>query len=161
MSCFRQFSNGMIHFSFLLITFLFQMMKDEKYILVDSEESLANLLADLEQYDMAAVDTEADSMYHYTARLCLIQITIGEHHYIVDPLCGLDLAPLFKARAMQTLIFGRTAPRACRFGQRIFWRRTQKGKPESRLDDSTTFAGHVRIRHPRHILSTRTLCDIS
>ena len=81
------------------------MIKDEKYILVDSEESLANLLADLEQYDMAAVDTEADSMYHYTARLCLIQITIGEHHYIVDPLCGLDLAPLFKARAMQTLIF--------------------------------------------------------
>jgi ribonuclease D len=81
------------------------MIKDEKYILVDSEESLAALLADLEQYDMAAVDTEADSMYHYTARLCLIQITIGEHHYIVDPLCGLDLAPLFKARAMQTLIF--------------------------------------------------------
>ena len=81
------------------------MIKDEKYILVDSEESLANLLADLELYDMAAVDTEADSMYHYTARLCLIQITIGEHHYIVDPLCGLDLAPLFKARAMQTLIF--------------------------------------------------------
>ena len=53
------------------------MIKDEKYILVDSEESLANLLADLELYDMAAVDTEADSMYHYTARLCLIQITIG------------------------------------------------------------------------------------
>ena len=90
------------------------MMKDEKYILVDSEESLANLLADLEQYDMAAVDTEADSMYHYTARLCLIQITIGEHHYIVDPLCGLDLAPLFKARAMQTLIFhgARSSPQS-------------------------------------------------
>jgi len=81
------------------------MMQDEKYILVDSEESLADLLKDLELYDMAAVDTEADSMYHYTARLCLIQITIGDHHYIVDPLCGLDLAPLFKARAMQTLIF--------------------------------------------------------
>ncbi|WP_407444647.1 ribonuclease D [Fibrobacter sp.] len=80
-------------------------MQDEKYILVDSEESLANLLADLDLYDMAAVDTEADSMYHYSARLCLIQITIGEHHYIVDPLCGVDLAPLFKARAMQTLIF--------------------------------------------------------
>ena len=82
-----------------------RMLQDEKYILVDSEESLANLLKDLDLYDMAAVDTEADSMYHYTTRLCLIQITIGEHHYIVDPLCGLDLAPLFKARAMQTLIF--------------------------------------------------------
>ena len=37
-------------------------MQDEKYILVDSEESLANLLADLELYEMAAVDTEADSI---------------------------------------------------------------------------------------------------
>lgn len=81
------------------------MMQVEKYILVDSEETLANLLLDLENYEMAAVDTEADSMYHYTTRLCLIQITIGDHHYIVDPLCGLDLQPLFKARAMQTLIF--------------------------------------------------------
>ena len=80
-------------------------MQNEKYILVDNAESLASLLADLEQYDMAAVDTEADSMHHYIARLCLIQITIGEHHYIVDPLCGLDLAPLFKATAMQTVIF--------------------------------------------------------
>ena len=80
-------------------------MQNEKYILVDNAESRASLLADLEQYDMAAVDTEADSMHHYIARLCLIQITIGEHHYIVDPLCGLDLAPLFKATAMQTVIF--------------------------------------------------------
>ena len=80
-------------------------MQNEKYILVDNEESLANLLADLEQYDMAAVDTEADSMHHYVARLCLIQITIGEHHYIVDPLCDTDISPLFKTRAMQTVIF--------------------------------------------------------
>ena len=81
------------------------MVQNEKYILVDSEESLAGLLGDLEFYDMAAVDTEADSMHHYQARLCLIQITIGEHHYIVDPLCGVDISPLFKTRAMQTVIF--------------------------------------------------------
>ena len=80
-------------------------MQNEKYILVDSEESLANLLADLDQFDMAAVDTEADSMHHYHARLCLIQITIGEHHYIVDPLCGVDISPLFSTKAMQTVIF--------------------------------------------------------
>jgi len=81
------------------------MLQNEKYILVDSEESLTGLLQDLELYDMAAVDTEADSMHHYEAKLCLIQITIGDHHYIVDPLCGLDILPLFKAKAMQTLIF--------------------------------------------------------
>lgn len=80
-------------------------MQNEKYILVDNEESLANLVADLELYDMAAVDTEADSMHHYHARLCLIQITIGEHHYIVDPLCGVDISPLFSTKAMQTVIF--------------------------------------------------------
>ena len=81
------------------------MLQNEKYILVDSEEALANLLADLDQYDMAAVDTEADSMHHYPARLCLIHITIGEPPYIVDPLCNLDISPLFQAKAMQTLIF--------------------------------------------------------
>ena len=80
-------------------------MQNEKYILVDSEESLASLIADLGLYDMAAVDTEADSMHHYHARLCLIQITIGEHHYIVDPLCGVDISPLFATKAMQTVIF--------------------------------------------------------
>ena len=52
------------------------MLQNEKYILVDNEESLAKLLEDLDLYDMAAVDTEADSMHHYLARLCLIQITI-------------------------------------------------------------------------------------
>ena len=80
-------------------------MQNEKYILVDNEGSLASLVADLELYDMAAVDTEADSMHHYHARLCLIQITIGEHHYIVDPLCGVDISPLFSTKAMQTVIF--------------------------------------------------------
>ncbi len=81
------------------------MLQNEKYILVDNKESLANLLADLELYDMAAVDTEADSMHHYLARLCLIQITIGEHHYIVDPLCSVDISPIFSTKAMQTVIF--------------------------------------------------------
>lgn len=104
------------------------MIQDEKYILVDSEESLANLLADLELYDMAAVDTEADSMYHYAARLCLIQITIGEHHYIVDPLCGIDLAPLFKARAMQTLIF-----HGADYDLRLLWQ-TYEFSPKSIFD---------------------------
>ena len=81
------------------------MLQNEKFILVDNEEALTGLLQDLDQHEMAAVDTEADSMHHYLARLCLIQITIGDHHYIVDPLCGLDISPLFKAKAMQTLIF--------------------------------------------------------
>lgn len=80
-------------------------MVNDPYILVSDEKSLANLIEDLSHYELAAVDTEADSMYHYAVRLCLIQITIGEHHYIVDPLAPFDLSPIFKMPAMQHLIF--------------------------------------------------------
>ena len=114
------------------------MMQDEKYILVDSEETLSALLLDLENYDMAAVDTEADSMYHYTTRLCLIQITIGEHHYIVDPLCGLDLQPLFKARAMQTLIF-----HGADYDLRLLWQ--TYGFAPKRIFDTMIAEGHLGL----------------
>lgn len=80
------------------------MLRNEKYILVDNEDSLVKLLADLDQYDVAAVDTERNSRHHYPVRLCLLQIAVGKHYYIVDSLCGLNFDALFKTRAMQTLI---------------------------------------------------------
>lgn len=79
-------------------------MVNDPYILVADQESLDKLIEDLSLYEIAAVDTEADSMYHYTVRLCLIQITIGEHHYIVDPFAPIDITPIFKTRAMNSLI---------------------------------------------------------
>ncbi len=80
-------------------------MVNDPYILVEDEETLSALLEDLSHYEMAAVDTEADSMYHYNVRLCLVQITIGEHHYIVDPFAPIDIRPIFQTKAMNTLIF--------------------------------------------------------
>jgi ribonuclease D len=77
----------------------------ESYTLVNSQEGLNILLNELDLYDIAAVDTEADSMYHYSVRLCLIQITLGDHHWIIDPLSGIDVKPIFSTRAMQTIIF--------------------------------------------------------
>ena len=41
-----------------------------------------------------AVDTEADSFYHYQERVCLVQITAGGRDWLVDPLRGLDIRPL-------------------------------------------------------------------
>lgn len=79
-------------------------MANDPYILVSDKESLENLVEDLSHYEIAAVDTEADSMYHYSVRLCLVQITIGEHHYIVDPLAPFDIRPIFKTRAMNNII---------------------------------------------------------
>lgn len=76
----------------------------DPYILVADEESFGKLLEDLSHYEIAAVDTEADSMYHYTVRLCLIQITVGEHCYIVDPFAPIPVERLFETRAMNHLI---------------------------------------------------------
>lgn len=75
-----------------------------EYTLVNSPETLRQLLDCLELYDMAAVDTEADSMHHYRMRLCLIQITVGETNWLLDPLSELDLTPVFKTKAMQILL---------------------------------------------------------
>lgn len=79
-------------------------MVNDPYILVADKNALEILIEDLSHYEIAAVDTEADSMYHYSVRLCLVQITIGEHHYIVDPLAPFDIRPIFKTRAMNNII---------------------------------------------------------
>ena len=42
----------------------------------------------------AAVDTESNSLYAYQEQVCLIQISIPGADYLLDPLAGLDLAPL-------------------------------------------------------------------
>lgn len=81
------------------------MNPEKNYTLVDSEAALADLLQILELYDMAAVDTEADSMHHYAMRLCLIQITVGDTNWLLDPLADLDITPVFKTKAMQVMLF--------------------------------------------------------
>ncbi len=75
------------------------------YTLVDTAEGLRTMVSELDRYPSCAMDTEADSMHHYSVRLCLIQITAGEHNWIVDPLCGLDLTPLWKCRAVKNVVF--------------------------------------------------------
>lgn len=41
-----------------------------------------------------AVDTEADSFHHYRDKVCLVQLSCGERHALVDPLAGVDLGAL-------------------------------------------------------------------
>ena len=53
---------------------------------------MEHLLAELEGQVEVAVDTEADSFYSYREKVCLMQITVGERDYLVDPLAeGVDL----------------------------------------------------------------------
>ncbi|HVS17044.1 MAG TPA: HRDC domain-containing protein [Planctomycetota bacterium] len=69
--------------------------------------ALRRLVDDLAAHDEIAVDTEADSFFSYREKVCLMQITAGDRDWLVDPLGGLDLAPLgpILADASKTKIF--------------------------------------------------------
>jgi len=68
-------------------------------ILVEDEAAFAELLKDLERHPEIAIDTEADSFFSYREKVCLIQITAGERDYLLDPLSGLDVAPIGRVLA--------------------------------------------------------------
>lgn len=61
---------------------------------VATAEELQAAVAHLSRFPSIPVDTEADSLHHYFEKLCLIQISSPEQNFIVDPLTGIDLAPL-------------------------------------------------------------------
>ncbi|MGH9748731.1 MAG: ribonuclease D [Candidatus Polarisedimenticolia bacterium] len=61
---------------------------------VDRAEELERAAAGLAGVPALALDTEADSFYHYFHKCCLIQIAGGEDVLLVDPLALKDLAPL-------------------------------------------------------------------
>ena len=63
---------------------------------LDTPEALAAWLARLPKGPGArvALDTEADSLHSYREKLCLIQMGVGEHKALIDPLSISDLTPL-------------------------------------------------------------------
>ena len=63
-------------------------------ILVEEEKAFGRLLEDLEGREEIAVDTEADSFFSYREKVCLIQVTVEDRDYLVDPLAGFDIGAL-------------------------------------------------------------------
>lgn len=61
---------------------------------IQDARGLERLMDDLDQQREIAVDTEADSFFSYREKVCLMQITVEDRDYLVDPLAGFDLAPL-------------------------------------------------------------------
>lgn len=64
------------------------------YQLIDTLATWQSCCQQLQTQPRFALDIEANSLYAYRERLCLIQISIPEQDFIVDPLLGLDLQPL-------------------------------------------------------------------
>lgn len=56
------------------------------YIHIESLDDAGGLEAELHAADRFALDCEAAGFHRYTDRLCLIQVTVGERTYLLDPL---------------------------------------------------------------------------
>lgn len=62
--------------------------------MITEQSDLSALAARLQQHEQVAVDLEADSMHHYTDKVCLLQFSSPEETCLVDPLALPDLEPL-------------------------------------------------------------------
>lgn len=77
-------------------------MTEPSFHYINTGEGLAALAADVAlaqqrgQADASFIDTEADSLHHYSERLCLIQLAVAGKYYLVDPLAIGDCMPLLR-----------------------------------------------------------------
>ena len=71
---------------------------------VDSTTSLSEAVVAVKAAGRVYFDLEADSMHHYYAKICLMQILAGDTCYAVDPLVGLNLKPLLEALSLKPLV---------------------------------------------------------
>jgi ribonuclease D len=64
------------------------------FTLVESSENFQRMLEILMPASRLAIDIEADSLYHYFEKVCLIQISTDQRTFVVDPLAVRDLDAL-------------------------------------------------------------------
>lgn len=64
------------------------------YRVIDTTLQLQETVKLLESEKTVAFDLEADSMYHYKEKVCLIQLAAGHTVILIDPLAVPDLSPL-------------------------------------------------------------------
>ena len=64
------------------------------YRIIEHPTELADLARQLLKESAIAFDLEADSMFHFREKVCLIQIATDEETFVVDPLRIRDLTPL-------------------------------------------------------------------
>jgi ribonuclease D len=65
-----------------------------EYILVEKDADLHRLMPKLQGEAAIGVDLEADSMFHYQEKVCLVQIATERLNLLIDPLSVRDLSPL-------------------------------------------------------------------
>jgi ribonuclease D len=77
--------------------------------LVTDQHTLNLLVERLSRETVLAFDLEADSLHHYTEKVCLIQVSSHSETRLIDPLAQLDvrvLAPIFANPAIKKIFHG-------------------------------------------------------
>jgi ribonuclease D len=80
-----------------------------RFRIVDSEQSLQEIIPELEKSSYLSVDLEADSMFNFREKVCLIQLAVPEMNLVVDPfkIISLEqLKPLFLNKDIQKIFHG-------------------------------------------------------
>lgn len=82
---------------------------DIGYNIIENSSQLAHLVSKIENETAIGVDLEADSMYHFKEKVCLIQMATANINVVIDPLVIKDLSalkPIFKRKDIQKIFHG-------------------------------------------------------
>ena len=72
--------------------------------MIETPTALAGLASRIVAADRIGIDTEADSLHCYREKVCLVQVGLPDGDELVDPLAGIDLAPLLDALARAEIV---------------------------------------------------------
>ena len=80
-----------------------------EFKMIDSRNELENVVKIMETEKTVGVDLEADSMYHFKEKVCLVQMAAPSINVVIDPLAVKDLSalkPLFKRNDICKIFHG-------------------------------------------------------
>lgn len=76
----------------------------DDHVYVCNSATLDRLIRSIRKGTSVALDMEADSLHSYFEKVCLIQLSVGDEHFVVDPFPELDFGGLVEALAGKRLI---------------------------------------------------------
>jgi ribonuclease D len=71
---------------------------------ISTPDQVGELISHIAPHDRVAIDTEADSLHCYREKLCLLQVSLPEGDFLVDPLAGKDLSALASALSGKEIV---------------------------------------------------------